>query len=313
MPLVINGRPLKSINQFYNIIKKVVPKSFEEKESFIMQKKCITLAVLFTLVVLAACNSGPSQEEIQATIEAGIEATKEAGEEKATEIAGEVFATQTSEAGTMTADAPTPTDTATPMPTDTATPEATDMPTVTATPAETATPVNTPTPAATATPVDTPTPLPPTATPTSAYNWVQVADSAADFPGPIQGRKWWYLWSEGRRNFFWQDMHEMANTCYKVPNDMKMEICRDTMTFDPHGDAALQWKAQEGGKYLFEWDAKNEGSIQFWKHLDYYGNQGEGLELPYGAIVENVIEWELFFFVPTENTHYRVKVYKLVE
>jgi transposase len=29
MPLVINGRPLKSINQFYNIIKKVVPKSFE--------------------------------------------------------------------------------------------------------------------------------------------------------------------------------------------------------------------------------------------------------------------------------------------
>jgi len=279
-----------------------------------MQNKLIFLVILSTLAVLTACG-GPSPQDIQATIEAGMAATKAAEAAKATEFARQIFATQTSEAATVIAQAPTPTST----PTHTPTPKATDTPTSTATPANTATPTDTSTPEATATPrntptpANTPTPLPPTATPTSAYNWVQVADSSADFPGPIQDRKWWYLWSEGRRNFFWQDMQEMPNSCYKSPNEMKIEICRDTMTFDPHGDGTLQWKAQEGGTYLFEWQAEDEQALQFWQHLDYKGSSGPGPELPYSFIAENVTQWELFFWVPTQNTTYRVKVHKKVQ
>jgi len=147
---------------------------------------------------------------------------------------------------------------------------------------------------------------------------VLVADSAADFPGPIQDRKWWYLWSRGRNNFHWQDMAEMPNLCYHSPNDMTLEICRDTITADnrSRGDAALQWKAPEGGTYRFEWDSTEERdktTLWFYKHLDFVGSQGPGTELLYSAIVEDVIQWELFFWVPQYDTHYRVKVYKLVE
>lgn len=281
-----------------------------------MQSKMMSLVVLFTLAVLTACQSGPSPEEVQATIDAGVAGTEIAKADEATVIASSIFATQTAESATQTAEAPTPTDTATPTPTETPTATPTSTPTNTPTPAETATPTDTPTPEATSTPVNTPTPAftaTPTSTPTPAFTWVQVADSAADFPGPIQNRKWWYLWSKGRRNFFWEDMHEMPNQCYKAPNELNIEICRDTMSFDGRGDAGLQWKAQQGGTYLFEWEAKDSDSLQFWKHLDYYGDRGQGLELPYGAIVTDVIEWEQFFWVPTENTHYRVKVHRLVE
>lgn len=155
--------------------------------------------------------------------------------------------------------------------------------------------------------------------------WVLVADSAADFPGPIQNRKWYYHWSKGRNNFIWQDMTQ-GPECYHAPNEMTLEICRDRMKVDTcegkeiggwdcsRGDTALLWKATEGGTYHFEWladEVEEESSIWFYKHLDRAYNVEPGFELPYSATIKDVIQWELFFWVPQYDTPYRVKVYKL--
>jgi hypothetical protein len=168
---------------------------------------------------------------------------------------------------------------------------------------------------------------PPPVPPTPSRQWVLVADSAADYPGPIQDRKWWYLWSQGRNNFIWQDMTETPD-CYRSPNEMTLAICRDQITVDTcdggelprrdcsRGDAALQWKAREGGAYRFEWSSNEvdgDTVLRFYKHLDFAGSQGPGQELAYSAVVEDVIQWELFFWVPQYDTPYHVKVYKLQE
>jgi hypothetical protein len=154
-----------------------------------------------------------------------------------------------------------------------------------------------------------------------------VADSSVEYPGPIQDRKWWYLWSKGRNNFHWQDMQETPG-CYRSPNEMTLAICREVMTVDTcdsgeiarrdcsRGDAALSWKAREGGTYRFEWNSDevdNNSVLRFYKHLDFRGVDSPGSELPYSTIVPDVIQWELFFWVPQYDTPYQVKVYKLVE
>lgn len=161
------------------------------------------------------------------------------------------------------------------------------------------------------------TAAPPPAPPPPSQQWVLVADSTTDYPGPIQDRKWWYLWSEGRNNFIWQDMTETPD-CYRSPNEMTLTICPNRMMVDSHsrGDAALQWKAREGGTYRFEWlsnEVNGDTVLRFYKHLDFVGSQGPGDELPYSAVIENVTQWELFFWVPQYDTPYQVRVYKLQE
>jgi hypothetical protein len=175
--------------------------------------------------------------------------------------------------------------------------------------------------------VDAPLPPPPLATPTPDQRWVLVADSAADFPGPIQDRKWFYFWSKGRGNFHWQDMQETPD-CYRSPNEMTLAICRDRITVDTcdsgerpgrdcsRGDAALQWKAREGGTYRFEWhstEADGKSSLWFYNHATYVGSQETGSELPYSATIPDVVQWAIFYWVPQYDTPYQVKVYKLVE
>lgn len=165
-------------------------------------------------------------------------------------------------------------------------------------------------PVRTAPPLPTPQPTSPPAQPSqhSSDTWVLVADSASDYPGPLQGRKWWYLWSRGRNNFNWQDMTFTDDYCYHSPNDWGLTICQDTMKTDSRGDLTLQWKAPQGGKYRFEW---NSDQLRFYLHLRYVGSQGHGSELPYSAVFEDVIDWEMFFWVATSDTTYHVKVFRL--
>lgn len=141
----------------------------------------------------------------------------------------------------------------------------------------------------------------------SVGHWVLVADSVADFPGPIQSRKWWYVWSVGRYNFEWQDM-AWKGDCYRSPNDWGLEICRDTITPDGRGDVALLYKAQKGGRYRFDWQA--EDTILFYKHLEFVSSGKTGSE-----IIDDVIDWELFFFVARgfSRHHIAVQVYRWEE
>ena len=270
------------------------------------QNLYLTLFCLLISVGLIACSLTPTPEPtptLEPTPPSEPTPTLEPTPNIEATVAAALIATQTAQAPTDTPTlAPTQTSTAAP------TPEATPTFTVT------------PTPEATATPTSPPPPTP-------DEQWLLVADSSADFPGPIQDRKWWYLWSEGRGNFNWQDMSENPD-CYRSPNEMTLSICRDLITVDTcdageipgrdcsRGDAALQWKAREGGDYRFEWDSgevDGDTTLRFYKHLDFVGNQGPGSELPYSAVTEGVIQWELFFWVPQFDTPYRVKVYKLVD
>jgi hypothetical protein len=138
---------------------------------------------------------------------------------------------------------------------------------------------------------------------------VLVADSAADFPGGRDRNNWYYLWTEGRSNFNWQEMRQAnPDECYKDTANKGLEICRDTMTAKPSGDVGLQWKASQGGDYRFEWDS---ASLTFYKHAELVGILEKGVELPYAATVRNVIDWELFFWVAADSTPYHVRVYRL--
>ena len=151
-----------------------------------------------------------------------------------------------------------------------------------------------------------PTPM---ATATPSQRWVLVADSAADFPGGPEHNHWYYLWSSGRNNFAWQDMAGGSSTeCYRSPNDWRLSICGDSITADPRGDVAVQWKARRGGTYRFEWDSP---ALRFYKHLDFVGSQGQGTELPFSAIVRDAIDWEMFFWVAREDTPYHIRVFEL--
>jgi hypothetical protein len=152
-------------------------------------------------------------------------------------------------------------------------------------------------------------PQSPKVTQQPSARWILVADSTVDFPGPLQNRMWWYLWSDGRNNFRWQDMSGGDNGgCYRPPNDIQIEVCRDIIKTDSAGDLAVQWKAQRGGTYRFEWDSP---AFLFYKHADLVGSQGKGTELPYSAVIKDVIDWEMFFWVAREDTPYHIRVFEL--
>lgn len=142
----------------------------------------------------------------------------------------------------------------------------------------------------------------------SGDTWVLVADSAANFPGGRDRNHWYYLWTEGRGNFVWQDMRQSeSNGCYQDTANKGLEICADSMTANPKGDVGLQWKASRGGDYRFEWDS---ASLKFYKHGEFVGILDAGAELPYATSVTDVIEWEMFFWVPADSTKFHVKVFR---
>lgn len=139
--------------------------------------------------------------------------------------------------------------------------------------------------------------------------WVQVADSAADFPGGRDRNHWYYLWTEGRGNFVWQDMQQTdGQGCYHDTAGKGLEICADSMTANPKGDVGLQWKASRGGTYRFEWDS---ASLKFYKHGEFVGILDQGAQLPYATTVTDVIDWEMFFWVAADSTPFHVKVFRL--
>ncbi|MBE2236164.1 MAG: SH3 domain-containing protein [Caldilineaceae bacterium] len=141
--------------------------------------------------------------------------------------------------------------------------------------------------------------------------WVQVADAAADFPGGRDRNHWYYLWTEGRGNFIWQDMQQTDGAgCYHDTGGRGLEICADSMTANPKGDVGLQWKASRGGTYRFEWDS---ASLKFYKHGEFVGILDAGTQLPYATTVTDVIEWEMFFWVAADSTNFHVKVFRLDE
>ena len=164
-------------------------------------------------------------------------------------------------------------------------------------------------------------PLPPTPRPApppapvavrqSGPKWSLVADSAADFPGGSDHNNWFYLWTEGRNNFQWQDMQRSNETgCYRDSGGHNLEVCQYAIKADPSGDVGLQWKASRGGTYRIEWDSP---WLKFYKHADFISTQGKGSELPFSAIIKDVIEWEMFFWVAGDSTPYHVRVYRLDE
>jgi len=194
--------------------------------------------------------------------------------------------------------APTSTLQPTPVPLPTNTPTNPPHPTNTSLPQ--------PTQAAAAPPaVATPTATAAFAVQQPSASWVLVADSVADFPGPIEGRKWWYLWSSGRNNFEWQEMSS-DDGCYHSPNDWGLQICRDLVTSGVRGDVALQYKVQQGGAYRIEWQA--DPGIMFYRHLHHISSGRSGSQ-----VFEDLIDWEMFFFVVrnTGVTRLAVQVYRL--
>jgi len=141
--------------------------------------------------------------------------------------------------------------------------------------------------------------------------WTLVADSAADFPGGRERNHWYYLWTEGRGNFHWQEMRQIdGQGCYRDPADKGLEICADSMKANPKGDVGLQWKASRGGTYRFEWDSS---LLKFYNHGDFVGIVEQGTVLPYAATVHDVIEWAMFFWVAADSTTFHVKVFRLDE
>jgi hypothetical protein len=163
-------------------------------------------------------------------------------------------------------------------------------------------------------PADTNIPPPPVqaaapAPKPAGQQWVQVADSAADFPGGPDHNNWYYLWTDGRNNFNWQPMAQSSpQDCYRDAGGRGLEICRDTIKADPSGDVGLQWKANRGGTYRFEWDA---ASLKFYQHANLVGMQGKGSQLPYAATIQGVIDWEMFFWVAADSTPFHVRVFRL--
>ncbi len=151
--------------------------------------------------------------------------------------------------------------------------------------------------------------------------WILVADSIADYPANMSQRKWWHLWSVGRYNFDWQDMHDNPNGCARIPGSQPGFICADRAGTDTSADIALQWKVPQGGKYLLEWQAEpviGNGEVLVYQHLTRISGQGPGLTLPSSVVIDQVNDWALFFFVvrcngqPFETT-LQVRVYRWEE
>ena len=147
-----------------------------------------------------------------------------------------------------------------------------------------------PTPTPPPPPASAPLPNAPSATPKPQSRWVLVANSLADYPGPLNERRWFYLWSDGRNNFEWKDMYQPSqDDCYFSHDARQLMICRDRITTGSRGDVTVQWKATSGGTYRFEWDS---ASLAFYKHLDFIGSQRKGTELTYSTELSGIIDWE---------------------
>lgn len=123
--------------------------------------------------------------------------------------------------------------------------------------------------------------------------------------GPMENRKWWYLWSSGRNNFEWQEMG-FDGGCYRSPNDWGLQICRELVTSGARGDVALQYKVQQGGAYRIDWQA--DPGVLFYRHLRYVSSERRGSQ-----VFEGLIDWEMFFFVVRNSgvTNLAVQVYRL--
>jgi hypothetical protein len=205
---------------------------------------------------------------------------------------------------TAEAEPPTPTPMPSRVPTRTPTPIRTPSPTRTPTPTPTPTPSPTRAPTRVPKPANTPRP---TATP--GETWVLVADSFADYPGEDATRHFWYLWSHGRNNFFWQDMTwDKANWCYRGPVDWQLRMCQDSITADGRGDVSLLWKNPQGGTYRLEWDSD---SLLFYWHTNPMPSQGPGSRLAHSFVAKDIIEWNLFFWLARESTQYHVLIFRL--
>jgi serine/threonine protein kinase len=182
------------------------------------------------------------------------------------------------------------------------------FPPPTNTPTDAPRPTLTPSPrptSASSAPAATVTPLAVAQTAQPMDSWVMVADSVADFPGPLENRKWWYLWSSGRNNFEWQEMG-FDGGCYRSPNDWGLQICRELVTSGARGDVALQYKVQQGGTYRIDWQA--DPGVLFYRHLRYVSSERRGSQ-----VFEGLIDWEMFFFVVRNSgvTNLAVQVYRL--
>jgi hypothetical protein len=191
-------------------------------------------------------------------------------------------------------------------------PTPSSTPTPTPTPSPTRTPIPTPTPSPAHAPTRTPKPTnPPKPTATPGPSWILVADSFADYPGSDETRHFWYLWSNGRNNFYWQDMKwDKSTWCYRGPVDWQLRICQDSVTADGRGDVSLLWKYGQGGTYRLEWDAD---SLLFYHHTNRVYSQGPGTRLAQSVVVQDMVEWDLFFWLARESTPYHILVFRLVQ
>lgn len=119
------------------------------------------------------------------------------------------------------------------------------------------------------------------------------------------------MWSSGRDNFEWQEMAGgHPSQCYHSPNDWNLEICRDRIASDLNGDVAVLWKPRQGGTYRFEWDSD---ALKFYRHLNYVGSQEPGSELAHSAVIEDVVAWEMFFWVAQKDTNFHILIHRLPE
>lgn len=152
----------------------------------------------------------------------------------------------------------------------------------------------------------------------AAGKWIPIADSTADYPSNQAARKWWYLWSDGRFNFNWQEMQEAPQDCAHPPNSFPSFICADRAGTDASADIALQWKAPQGGKYLIEWQAnttKGQGAVYVYKHLQEVYSAGKGPTLANSVTLDNLIDWDQVFIVVRSHgelyeTSLHVRVYR---
>ena len=157
-----------------------------------------------------------------------------------------------------------------------------------------------PVPAAPATATPQPVPTNSQPAPTAPPQWTLIADSVVDYGSRHQQPKWWYLFSEGRNNFRWKEMGDDGQSCPKAPSENPGYLCADRGLASTYGDVALQWKAQDGGTYLVEWDftpTAGDGDLLIYRHLEQVRSQGRGPTLPNSYLLEDIDAWQLFFFV----------------
>ena len=111
-------------------------------------------------------------------------------------------------------------------------------------------------------------------------------------------------------------MEDDGHDCPQAPGENPGYLCADHGMATHWGDVALQWKAQEGGTYLIEWKA--DGDLSVYKHANRIQSRGRGPTMPNSYIAKNIIEWEMFFFVISDDSYlndsvivrFHVRIYK---